>query len=270
MDAVADSLGSWGLLDDEAIRLDEAGLALSAADDANADLDLAREIYDSMLRRLADRGAHLSGPLQQARLLSLVVATEEGFRGDSQTYDAPENADWLSMFRRRRALPITLAMLYVSLARRLGWEAQVLGLPGHVLVRVGRDPASVLLDGFESGALLGAAAIHDIVTRALGRHARVEPQHVAALSNRATLVRLLSNPATRARRAGDVPRALVLTKRMTQVAPESTMLWWERARLEQLTGDVAAARRSLAAMRETTRNPEITRRIDAAWEALTR
>ena len=84
------------------------------------------------------------------------------------------------------------------------------------------------------------------------------------------LVRLLSNQAARARRAGDLDRALTLHERMTSFAPSFTGLWWERARLEQLLGHARTARASLGAMLETTRDPALRSRIRAALDALAR
>ena len=57
---------------------------------------------------------------------------------------------------------------------------------------------------------------------------------------------------------------------MTLIAPGFTALWWERARLEQLAGDNGAARASLGAMLETTRDAGIRQRFRAALNALAR
>jgi regulator of sirC expression with transglutaminase-like and TPR domain len=90
------------------------------------------------------------------------------------------------------------------------------------------------------------------------------------MSNRQMLVRLITNQASRARSAGDTRRALKLYERMTLIAPRLTSLWWERARLEQLLGHNVAARASLTAMLETTHEPALARRIQAALAALAR
>jgi regulator of sirC expression with transglutaminase-like and TPR domain len=268
--ALPDPLIALGLADEEDIALDDAALVLAAADHPRTDLAKPRlllESYADRLRALA-RGAPESA--LRADALTRLLAVEEGFTGDSETYDAAENADFLALLRRRRGLPITLAILYVGLARRLGWQAAPIGLPGHVIVRVGGAADPVLLDPFTRGRTLGAAGLEMLVARALGRHSRPETRHLAPLSNREALVRLLSNQAMRARKGGDLARALVLTRRLTQIAPGMRDLWWERARLEQLAGDKPAARASLSAMRETTRDPAILKRIRAAEDALTR
>lgn len=261
-------------MDDEDIALDRSALLLAAADrqEGKADLAAAHAYLDSLAARLKPESRNFSArtAASQADALVTLLADSEGFTGDTETYDAPENADLLAVIKRRRGLPISLAILYVALARRMGWQADILGLPGHVLVSLGTPSARILIDPFADGRLVDATGVKAIIERALGRQAKVEPQHVEPLGNRETLVRLLMNQASRARRAGDAPRALTLYRRMTLIAPDHSTLWWERARLERVAGDIEAARRSLAAMRETTHDPIVAGRIRAAVAALAR
>jgi len=266
----ASELGRLGLVDDAGIDLAEAGLLLAAADHPDIDLDMARARLTGLALRLQREGAGLTTARARARVLTELIVHVEAMTGDARDYDNPLNADFLAMFDRKLGLPVTLSILYVALARRVGWIADPLGLPGHVLVRLGHDPVAQLIDPFDGGRLLGAGGLQSVLSRVLGNHATLDAEHLTPLSNRATLVRLVSNQATRARRGGDVARALVLNERMTLIAPGFTGLWWERARLEQLLGQVVAARASLSAMLETTRDPAIRGRIRAALEALAR
>ena len=268
--AVVDGIQRLGLLDDGAIALDEAALRLAAPDHDNADLAPARAWLAGLAARLAEQGGGFVAGRHRARILAELLAHGEGLTGDSEDYDNPQNADFLSLISRRRGLPVTLSILYVALARRVGWAAAPLGVPGHVLVRLGGEADAQLLDPFDGGRLVDGARLATIVARTLGPDATVEREHLAPMGNRAVLVRMLSNQATRARRGGDVARALVLHERMTALAPGFSGLWWERARLEQLQGRNAAARASLAAMAETTHDPAVRGRIRAALEALAR
>ena len=263
-----DDIQQLGLLDDDAIMLDEAALRLAGADHPGVDLEPSRLHLAAMAARLAAQGSGFGNGRQRARLLADVVVHGEAMTGDAQDYDNPANADFLMLLRRRRGLPVTLSILYVALARRIGWAADAIGVPGHVLVRVGGEADGQLLDPFDDGALVDTTQLAAIVARTLGANATVEREHLAAMSNRAVLVRLLSNQASRARRGGDVARALVLHERMTAFAPDFSGLWWERARLEQLLGKVAEARASLAAMAETTHDAAVRTRIKAAMAAL--
>ena len=55
---------------------------------------------------------------------------------------------------------------------------------------------------------------------------------------------------------------------MTMMAPDYGHGWWERARLELVDGDVPAARNSLTAMLEVTREPELRKQVAGTLEAL--
>lgn len=261
-------LARLGLVDDAAIDLADAALLLAAADHPETPLDAARVRLTGLVLRLQRSAAGVDTARDRARALSALLAEANDMTGDAADYDNPRNADFLVMLDRKLGLPVTLSILYVAIARRVGWAADPIGLPGHVLVRVGIEPVTQLIDAFDGGRLIDAAGVATILTRVTGGPAALDRDHVVPLSNRATLVRLITNQAARARRAGDVARALTLHERMTLIAPGFTGLWWERARLEQLAGDNAAARASLGAMLETTREPAVRGRIAAALTAL--
>ncbi len=263
-------LARLGLVDDAAIDLADAALLLAAADHPEAALDTARARVTGLVLRLQREAAGIDTVAGRARTLRDLIAHTLEMTGDTNDYDNPKNADFLTLLDRKLGLPVTLSILYVALARRIGWVADPLGLPGHVLVRVGAEPVTQLIDAYDGGRLLGSAGLSTVLNRVLGGTGGIETDHLVPLSNRATLVRLVSNQATRARRSGDVARALTLHERMTLIAPGFTGLWWERARLEQLAGDVSGARASLGAMLETTRDPGIRQRIRAALTALAR
>lgn len=267
-DAMDDALVRLGLVDDADIDLADAALACAAADRPGVDFAELRARVAGLAARLMAQAAGVDLSRDRARLLVALLADREGLTGDTADYDNPANADLMMLFERRRGLPVTLALLYVALARRVGWTADVLGLPGHVVVALGGDSDQIILDVFDHGRSLDSAGLGTLVDRAMGGHVPPSPEHVRPLGNREVLVRLLSNQATRARRSGDAARALVLAERMTAFAPGMTGLWWERARLEQVAGRTADARASLIAMLETTHDGATRTRIADALQAL--
>lgn len=245
-----DAVAALGLLDDADIALDQAALQLSALDHDGADLSPYVDLLDQAEQRLRAGAPGARSPAQVAARLREVLAGEFGFAGDLESYDHPANADMIRVLDRRRGLPIALAILYVALARRLGWVAHALNTPGHVLVGLGAA-AEVVVDPFNRGAGIDLAGAAE-----------------AVMTNRAVLARLLNNQATRAEAAGLLPRALTVMRRITTVAPDFSWGWWERARLERRLGDTVAARGSLSAMLETTRDEDARRQVMAALAAL--
>lgn len=255
-----DDLANLGLVDDGDIVLDEAALTLALLDHDGADPTPYEDLLSDIASRLAAVGHDATAASDRAAWLSQVLGDEFGFSGDQTSYDDPANADLIRVIDRQRGLPISLSILYVAAARRVGWTAEILNLPGHVLVMVGHEVAPVVIDPFRGGVRVDREGIAALLASAADGVA-APVRHVEAMPNRAILVRLLLNQATRAENAGQGRRALTLYARMTAVAPDHPHAWWERARLELMDGDVAAARHSLAAMLEITREPELRERI---------
>lgn len=261
-----EDLNRLGLIDEDEILLDEAALTLALLDHPGANLAPYHDLLDAMEMRLDLVGGDAETPAERARALAAVLAGEFGFAGDADTYDDPANADLINVLDRRRGLPVSLSILWVAMARRLGWSADMLDVPGHVLVVIGAEAAPVIVDPFSGGTRVGAERLAALVEASAGTGRAVT--HVAAMPNRAVLVRLLQNQASRAERAGKGRRALDLYVRMATVAPAYPHAWWERARLELIDGEIAAARGSLGAMLEVTRDPELRRRVTDTLDAL--
>ena len=233
-------LNRIGLIDEDEIALDEAALSLALLDHPNADLVRYHDLLNAMETRLGVVGSYAESPAERARALSAVLAGEFGLAGDAETYDDPANADLISVLDRRRGLPVSLSILWVAMARRIGWSADVLDVPGHVLVMVSAELAPVIVDPFAEGVLVSAERLAALVQASSGRGLALT--HVGAMPNRAVLVRLLQNQASRAEQAGKGRRALELYARMTTIAPVYPHAWWARARLEVADHEVAAER----------------------------
>ena len=260
-------LKNLGLVDEQDIVLDEAALSLALLDQPDVDLTACHDLIEAIATRLDVVGRDATSARARADALSLVLAEEFGFVGDSDTYDDPANADMIRVLDRRRGLPVSLSILYVAAARRLGWKADMLDVPGHVLVLIGEEAAPVVVDPFRGGVLVSRDQLAAMVT-AMSPGPTAAVRHIAAMPNRAVLVRLLLNQATRAEQAGKGRRALELYRRMTAMAPAQGHAWWKRAQLELTDGDVSAARASLTSMLEVTRDPDLRKRVADTLDAL--
>ncbi len=181
---VNDPIARLGLLDDDDIVLDQAALLLASLDHPGVNLAPYHDVLDDKTERIAELGADAQLASDQAHVLAAVIAEESDFVGDAETYDDPANADLIRVIDRRRGLPVALAILYVALARRQGWRADALNTPGHVLVRIGKPPANVVIDPFGGGAVVGTGAVAALAVGTAGTRRASPLEPVEALSKR--------------------------------------------------------------------------------------
>jgi regulator of sirC expression with transglutaminase-like and TPR domain len=256
-----------GLIEDEDILLDLAALALSHLDHDNPDIAPYLAKLEAIEDRVCEEGRSAFLARERAAMLSRVLYGELGFVGDADDYDAPANADFIQMLDRRRGLPIALSILYVAMARRAGWSAHVLNLPGHALVQIG-EKSPVVIDPFAGGGLVSERTVAAIHRTGLGEKGDASAFSLMRMSNRDVLARLLNNQAMRAENNNDFHRALVMYQRITQIAPAAPDAWEKLARMQLAFNDVAGAKASLFAMSEVTRDKKTRDRIMGAFEAL--
>ena len=248
--AIERALREVGAGADDSIDLADTALLLGALDVPNA--PLAR--YRTHIGRLAGGVAARTGadePLERRRgHLNAVLFIDNGYAGDTESYDDPENANLLRVIDRRAGLPVSLGILYIHVARTQGWAVDGLAFPGHFLVRLDDRDRRLIVDPFHRGQTLEAGHLRGLLKQFRGADAELEPSHYAPVGNRAILLRLQNNLKTRALQAGDAGRAAAILERMLLIAPEAGGVWHElgilRARLGTMKDAVRALERGLA------------------------
>lgn len=148
--------------------LAEAALLCGARVETDVDVDAALLRVDALADVLDARGFVATGPEADARRLAGYLADELGFRGDPVRLREPEDALLPAVLDRRHGLPVTLTIVYVAIARRLGVAAYPVLLPGHEVAAIAGGPRPVVLDPFNGGRLLDEAAVADRVRRTTG------------------------------------------------------------------------------------------------------
>ena len=140
--------------------LDELALAL-AAEFRPVGTDAALAELDRLGSELA--AARAASPSEQAEACRRLLGEREGFAGDREQYDDPDNSMLDLVLERRRGLPILLSAVYAEVARRAGIPLVGIGLPGHYVVgHFGIEPPLVL-DPFAGGVLVAPDAPRELV-----------------------------------------------------------------------------------------------------------
>ena len=218
--------------------LDVAVGAALVARDAYPTLDVAR-----LIGRLDDLAAtaaapSLAGPsglsLDRAGRGDLLTTSTKrsGFRGNEHDYYDPRNSLLPDVLERKLGIPISLALVYCEVARRLGVRARGVSFPG-ALPGAGRRPcASERLEGRDDdpvlvgplllgGRRLDRPALEKQLERAAPRGQTLEPKHLAAASPRTVLVRMLINLKWIHSTRGDLARSLLARDRIITLTPDS-------------------------------------------------
>jgi regulator of sirC expression with transglutaminase-like and TPR domain len=113
---------------------------------------------DRMGEEAAARMHHMGG--DSVRAFNEYLYDEQGFAGNRDHYDDPRNSFINEVLDRRTGIPISLAVVYLEVARRAGLQVDGVNFPGHFLLRA-RDATSsdarsdvLIIDPFHGGARL--------------------------------------------------------------------------------------------------------------------
>jgi regulator of sirC expression with transglutaminase-like and TPR domain len=225
---------------DEDIDLLRAALLIARLDNDDVDVEAYRGEVDRMARKLGDKPAKGASEKDKIEALNRYFFSERGFHGSRSDYYNRSNSYISEVIDDREGLPITLSVLYIELARRLGVKVEGVGLPGHFVVRhVPRKGEGRMIDVFEGGVTLSAEEAGRRVEQATGRPLRTE--QLAAVGKKAIVVRMLQNLLNVAGREKDSAGILRYLDAILTVDPEAADARALRAGVLYQQGDRAGA-----------------------------
>jgi regulator of sirC expression with transglutaminase-like and TPR domain len=143
------------------------------------------------------------------------LALHHGFEGNRSNYEDAENSYLDSVLKRRTGIPISLSVVYMAVARRIGIPVLPIGFPGHFLVRVGA-PAGVLVDPFD-GRILAHEELAPLLARGTGAPSPLKPEYLAPVGVSDVAQRMLLNLKRIHDARRDFSRALLVTDRLVEL-----------------------------------------------------
>ncbi len=172
----------------------------------------------------------------------------EGFRGNRDNYYDPKNCLLNHVIDEKRGIPITLAIVYAEIARRLGHGLRGVGMPGHYLLAAGRGASEVFIDPFNNGGLLSRKECLGIALRGnrvpKGRLAALASRLLPTSDKRATLKRLLVNLKMMHVKRNESDSALKCAERIQLLDPRDWRNLGEMAGLQAEVGQYSKAEQS--------------------------
>jgi regulator of sirC expression with transglutaminase-like and TPR domain len=201
------------------------------------------------------------GPLASTRdrldVLNGLLFDEEGFVGNEARYEDPRNSFLHDVIARRTGIPITLAVVYMDVARRAGLALEGINFPGHFLVRAPRvrnDAANdaLILDPFHRGTLLSDDDCEQLLRRHLGNDAMFSRDLLTTAHKRHILARMLTNLKRLYVRFRSFPHARDVTHLLYALDSSAAMELRDRGLLAYQLQDFRGALRDLEAYLQQT------------------
>ena len=250
MDAHA-PLPDWNalaVLDDHALPL--LGAALLIARDEYPDLDPGQ--YEAQVREHAarvreaiDGDAHRT---QKMRAINRHLFEEIGYAGNHDEYYDPRNSYLNEVLDRRLGNPISLALVQMEVARRVGLPLDGISFPGHFLVRLPVDDGMLVMDPFNRGRPLDVDELRQRARAHMGGDAPDDDALSRILhpaSHRTILVRVLRNLHGVYEERGDWERATRSADRVLKLAPDNAEALRDRGLGYLALGHYGGAREDL-------------------------
>lgn len=186
-------------LNQSTVNIPRAAL-LFARSIAYTDLDV--EYYLRRIEALADAVRPEVNCWQsledRADALSDFLFDKMEFRGNREDYHDPRNSYLNDVLDRQLGVPISLAVIWITIAQKLGLQAYGIGLPGHFIVGVYEQSGlksgqEILLDPYNSGQRLTVADCDRLVRESTGYQGAFQQKWLMPVTPIDLLARMLNN-----------------------------------------------------------------------------
>lgn len=231
----------------------EVSLADQEIDLAKAALYMAQEETPSLnvetyLGQLEEWAQQVQGllpkeryPLRVIQCINQVLYDELGFVGNEENYYDPRNSFFNEVMERRTGIPITLALVYLEVARRIEFPMVGIGMPGHFLIRPEFKDAGIFVDAFHKGEVLFPEDCEQRLQEIFAQPVALEEQFLEAVSKKEFLARMLTNLKLIYINQQDLERALAIIERLLLVFPDAITEQRDRGLLHYQLGDTQSA-----------------------------
>jgi regulator of sirC expression with transglutaminase-like and TPR domain len=229
-------------IEDERIDLARAALLIAANQYAGLDPAPYLARLDSLADRVRSRISELGEPAQSIRALNAVLFEEEGFRGNRDDYYDVRNSFLNDVLDRKLGIPITLSLLYMEVARRVGFPLFGVGMPGHFLAKhYDVEGRQVLIDPYHGGRVLTPAECQRRMEEIYAGQIAFHADHLMPVNRRQILIRMLNNLKSIYLATRNLRKALPVVDLILAIYPRSPEDVKQRAILRQTMGNLRGA-----------------------------
>jgi len=213
-------------------------------------LDRLDAMGEAAARALAKEPGHDAPLAARIDAVNRYLFGELGFAGNREQFEDPRNSCLNEVMDRKKGIPITMALIYIEVARRAGVRSEGVNFPGHFLVRCLQDlhtddpNEGLIVDPFHGGAILNEAECRQLLQPHMSE-AAFEPSLLARATRRQILVRMLLNLKNLYVKMHSFPQARATTDALLALQPSSLADLRDRGLLAYHMNDFSHALRDL-------------------------
>ncbi len=213
---------------EEEIDLFRAALLVAWIDNDELDINASQQQLERMARHLADAIPKDATPEAKRLTLNKFLFEDSGFHGSRGDYYNKSNSYINEVLDDREGLPITLSVIYLELARRIGLETVGIGLPSHFVVeqRPPADPRQ-FIDVFEGGKPLSRTEAGELVRKNTDRP--LNEEELNPVTKKMIISRIIQNLLGLARESEDPTAMLRYIETLVELDPTAGQQRWLRA-----------------------------------------
>jgi len=206
---------------EDQIDLGRAALTIALTDYPNLDISAYLSRIDQLAVEVTGR-CHGGEIFQALAALNDVLFQQHGFRGNGDDYYDPRNSFLNQVLERKTGIPITLSILYVEVARRIGVVLKGVGFPGHFLVKHSGDGTEVVIDPFSQGEIKSRADLARMLGGMYGGAVELCDEHLRPAGKRDILRRMLGNLKGIYAKANDLVKLLAVLDQAIILEPAAS------------------------------------------------
>ncbi len=180
-------------LEETALPLDRASLTIALEEYPDLDIQAYLRKLDTLAARTSVLIGEDRGAINVIESINEVLFVQEGLRGNTEDYYDPRNSYLNEVLDRKLGIPISLSVIYMEIARRIGFPIQGIGFPAHFLVKHVAKDRDIIIDAFNMGRILTRNDCQELLDKIHKGSVEMHPSLLQPVDKRMILTRLLYN-----------------------------------------------------------------------------
>ncbi|MGH7886863.1 MAG: SirB1 family protein, partial [Candidatus Binatia bacterium] len=204
---------------EEQIDLGRAALTIALPEYPTVDFSTYLGRMNDLALEVAGRAGTDADAFRTIAALNFVLFARHGFRGNRDDYYDPKNSFLNEVIERKTGIPITLCVLYMEVAKRVGLTVEGVGFPGHFMVQAQADGNEIVIDPFNSGDIKTDEDLAALLHQMYGGKLDLRKEFLAPVSKKQILQRMLTNLKAIYAKQNDLVKLLAVLDRLLILDP---------------------------------------------------